>query len=203
MPHESTSPLGVNVCWHGVVVRVTLAGELDITTAPTLTSSLDEVAAARPEKVVLDLGGLDFVDVAGARALDGAWKSLAAGCPVSVRPPRPPARTVFELTGIAPQLSQRMAPSPPARPHLPIRPQSPPGIREMVPGGEPAVAAVAAAGRREPAAERRALLSRIHTERDRSENLYARAQAAMAWSHALAEAHDRIERATKPPAPAS
>jgi hypothetical protein len=65
------------------------------------------------------------------------------------------------------------------------------------------VAAVAAAGRREPAAERRALLSRIHTERDRSENLYARAQAAMAWSHALAEAHDRIERATKPPAPAS
>jgi hypothetical protein len=48
------------------------------------------------------------------------------------------------------------------------------------------------APRREPAAERLALLSRIHRERDRSEDLYAQAQVAMAWSHALAEANGRI-----------
>ena len=46
-------------------------------------------------------------------------------------------------------------------------------------------------------------VSRIHAERDRAEDLYAQAQAAMAWSHALVEAGDRIrhgrgERVTRP-----
>ena len=68
--HES--PLQIDVNWDGVVATVTATGELDITTATPLTRRLLAVAAQGPERLVLDLTGLVFVDVAGARTLDAA-----------------------------------------------------------------------------------------------------------------------------------
>lgn len=49
---------------------------------------------------MLDLHGLVFVDVAGARALDEARTLLQAECSVILRTPRPSARKVFRLTGL-------------------------------------------------------------------------------------------------------
>jgi anti-anti-sigma factor len=94
------SPLQIDVCWNGVVATVTVSGELDAATASSLTERLLTVAQARPERLVLDLGGLVFVDVAGVRALDGAHKALQARCPVILRGPRPAARTASWLTGL-------------------------------------------------------------------------------------------------------
>jgi anti-anti-sigma regulatory factor len=49
----------------------------------------------------IDLGGLVFADVAGARALAGTHKLLEAECPVIVRAdPRPSARRACGLTGL-------------------------------------------------------------------------------------------------------
>lgn len=93
-------PLRVDVCQDGVIVTVTVRGELDLTSAPCLTESLLKVAEAHPERVVLDLDGLVFLDVAGARALEEAYRVLDAGCPVILRRPRPSARRIFELTGL-------------------------------------------------------------------------------------------------------
>src|SRR5215472_3168010 len=83
-----TSPLQIDVSWDGVVATVTMTGELDITAARALHRRLLEVASAHPQRLVLDLGGLVFVDAAGARALDNTRKDLEAGRPVIVR--RPP-----------------------------------------------------------------------------------------------------------------
>ena len=58
-------------------------------------------AAGHPERLVLDLSGLAFVDVAGARALDKTCKLLQAECPVIFRTPRPSTCTVCNLTGLA------------------------------------------------------------------------------------------------------
>lgn len=91
--------LQMDVSWDGVVATVTVAGELDAATAPGLTGRLMSLAEARPERLVLDLGGLVFVDVAGVRALDGARETLEAQCPVIFRRPRPSARRSFLLTG--------------------------------------------------------------------------------------------------------
>ena len=93
------SALQVDVSWDGVVATVMVTGELDITTATSLTRRLLEVGAAHPDKLVLDLSGLVVVDVAGARALDEAHTLLQAECPVILRTPRPSARKYLGLAG--------------------------------------------------------------------------------------------------------
>jgi anti-anti-sigma factor len=100
MEHAQDSPLQTDVNWDGVVVTVTMTGELDIATATTLSMSVRKVVAAHPQRLILDLSGLVFIDVAGARALDETYKVLDAECPVIVRQPRPSARKIFQLTGL-------------------------------------------------------------------------------------------------------
>ena len=100
MEHGRVSPLQIDVLWEGVVATVTVVGELDITTAPGLAEYLRTVTTAHPDRLVLDLGGLVFVDVAGARMLDQAHRALEAECTVILRKPRPSARKVFRLTGL-------------------------------------------------------------------------------------------------------
>jgi anti-anti-sigma factor len=100
-------PLQMEVSWDGAVATVTVAGELDMTTATDLSTRLRKVAAAHPERLVLDLGGLVFIDVAGARALDAAHKALEAECPVILRGPRPSARKIFGLTGLISDLKPK------------------------------------------------------------------------------------------------
>lgn len=86
--------------WDGSVATLTVSGELDLTTAPDLREHLLNVAALHPERLVLDLGGLVFVDVAGARTLDRAYRALAKGCEISLHRPRPSARKLFGFSGL-------------------------------------------------------------------------------------------------------
>jgi anti-anti-sigma factor len=91
MTHDPSPPFQVAVGWDGVVAAVTVTGEVDAATAPALASRLLEVAAGHPERLVLDLDGLFFTDVASARALDSAYKALDKQFPVILRAPRPAA----------------------------------------------------------------------------------------------------------------
>ena len=99
MEHGHESPLQIDVSWDGAVATVTVAGELDITTSACLAERLLAVAAGHPKRLVLDLRGLVFVDVAGARALDDVHTLLQTVCPVILRQPRPTARKVFGIIG--------------------------------------------------------------------------------------------------------
>jgi anti-anti-sigma regulatory factor len=100
MLHGHDSPVQTGVSWDGVVATGTVAGELDISTATPLTERLPAAAAGHPERLVLDPSGLVFAHVAGARTPDEAHTLLQTMCPVIVRQPRPPARKVFEITGL-------------------------------------------------------------------------------------------------------
>ena len=112
MGHEHISPLQIDMRADGVVVTVIVAGELDTTTATTLSRHLLKIGATHhPKRLVLDLAGLVFVDVAGARALDEAYTLLQAECPVSIRRPRPSARKVFRLTGTMDEELARPSPA--------------------------------------------------------------------------------------------
>jgi anti-anti-sigma factor len=94
------SPLQVDVSLDGVIATAIIRGELDITTAAGLVTCLLAIGAGHPERIVLDLGGLVFVDVAGATALDEAYHLLQVECPVIIRKPQPSARKIFWMTGL-------------------------------------------------------------------------------------------------------
>lgn len=57
----SQDPVGEIERRDGAVV-IRLVGELDLYNAPTVRSALLELCAERPERLVVDLGDVDFVD---------------------------------------------------------------------------------------------------------------------------------------------
>ena len=52
--------------------RVALFGELDIAAAPRVDEAMSELERDRPERIVVDLRGLTFLDSTGLRSLLGA-----------------------------------------------------------------------------------------------------------------------------------
>jgi anti-anti-sigma factor len=63
------SPLAIEVSNPDGQVRVALAGELDLESAPELADRLREVEADDPRLLVIDLRGLSFMDSSGLREL--------------------------------------------------------------------------------------------------------------------------------------
>ncbi|BCL17088.1 STAS domain-containing protein [Micromonospora sagamiensis] len=57
-----------------VAPLVTVAGDLDFTTALPLRTALDHLLAARPPTIVLDFGGLLFIDSTGLAVIVHAWR---------------------------------------------------------------------------------------------------------------------------------
>jgi len=77
------------------------SGEIDLYTAPKLWEALARLIERGHREMVVDMGGVEFMDSQGIAAIVRAQKHLAAtGGTVVVRAPRPQARTVLELTGL-------------------------------------------------------------------------------------------------------
>ncbi|MCU1485560.1 MAG: anti-anti-sigma factor [Actinomycetia bacterium] len=77
---------------------VVVHGEVDVASAGVLEAAIDAVRDGRCREVVVDLGGVSFIDLAGLRVLH-----LAAtdGLGVVVRNPSRLARRVIGLAGMA------------------------------------------------------------------------------------------------------
>jgi len=84
-------PGGFDVTEHAAngVVTLALSGELDLQTVKELEHQVERAVAAGPEKLVLDLGELSFMDSSGLRFLlvvdararrDGSVPRPLAGC---------------------------------------------------------------------------------------------------------------------------
>lgn len=95
----SHGPLMLRISREAGTHVVCLYGELDMSTADVLDRELARVAEAEPERIVLDLSGLDFLDSSGLRSLlrahtrareDGGRLTLLRG--------RPEVQRVFEVT---------------------------------------------------------------------------------------------------------
>jgi len=68
--------LSVSTTERDDVVIVTVAGEVDVYTAPQLRSALEECVAAGQNKIVVDLEGVGFIDSTGLGVLVGQLKAL-------------------------------------------------------------------------------------------------------------------------------
>jgi anti-sigma B factor antagonist len=89
-------------------VRVRALGSLDLATTAELDAKLTELCAAGHDLIIVDLGGLDFMDSSGLRLLL-SWDSLARrdGISVHLVPGPPTVQRVFEVTGTAGVLTFR------------------------------------------------------------------------------------------------
>lgn len=77
-----------------------LSGEVDISNVPSLSSALRSTAGGR-SALLLDLGALDFIDVAGMRAIQRTAQGLAArGGELMVLSPRPLVARMITMMGM-------------------------------------------------------------------------------------------------------
>ncbi len=81
-------------------IRLVLAGELDIATAPRLEAALDEARGQGPAEILIDLADVPFIDSSGLRSLIAAVERADAnGGRLSIAGAGPQALRLFELSG--------------------------------------------------------------------------------------------------------
>ena len=80
---------------------ITLSGELDMATAPDLANVLHSLVGPGPDKVILDLSALSFIDSSGIAVLVGSQhKLIEQGRHLTIRGARSHAMKVFEIAGL-------------------------------------------------------------------------------------------------------
>jgi anti-anti-sigma factor len=90
---------------HGKAVVLSVAGEIDLATAPQLGESIDAAMEQRPETLVVDLSDVDFLASAGMAVLIGCHQQakgvlqfrIVASGSATFRP--------MELTGMTEEIS--------------------------------------------------------------------------------------------------
>jgi anti-sigma B factor antagonist len=79
-----------------LVVRVT--GEVDMSNAGDIREVVDQVTATGVDRLIFDLGGLEFIDSSGLAVLLAAAQRVPS---VQLRNPSPIVRRVVEVTGLS------------------------------------------------------------------------------------------------------
>jgi anti-sigma B factor antagonist len=80
---------------------VAVTGELDMSTAPELSRSLAGVLDQHPQRLTLELGGLEFIDSTGLTLLVRTSKQLKQhDGALALAHPTPPVRRVLEIVGL-------------------------------------------------------------------------------------------------------
>jgi anti-anti-sigma factor len=89
---------------------IVLGGELDIGSAAVFEATLAEACAAGAREVVLDMGGVEFIDSSGLSAIvRGKMLCEEHDCGYCLTPAQRPVQGVFEVTGVADRLHFRDA----------------------------------------------------------------------------------------------
>jgi anti-anti-sigma factor len=94
-------PLAVEVAMTTETAIVVIRGELDPTTTPLLCWHLAQIRYGRPQRLVFDMSGVDFMDCAAARLIARTALFLPEGCRPVIQRPSPVVRRLLELTGVA------------------------------------------------------------------------------------------------------
>lgn len=111
-PHP-LEPVRVEIHAVEETTSVRLSGELDLANAERLEGELLAVVGRHPRQLVVDLSGLEFMDLSGMRViLRCAGLAAHAGIGISVEPGKRGPRRLLELCGCLERirlLSQRAA----------------------------------------------------------------------------------------------
>jgi anti-sigma B factor antagonist len=90
--------LSVETRWDGDEAVVALTGELDLSTAPQVERELEAAEERKPERLVIDLRGVSFLDSTGLRVvLSADGRARKDGRRLEVIPGPPPVHRVFRI----------------------------------------------------------------------------------------------------------
>jgi anti-sigma B factor antagonist len=79
---------------------LSVEGELDLASAPSLKWALTDILAAGRDQVVVDLSLVTFIDSTALGVLVGVKKNLAPGAKLAITCTHPDVLNIFELTGL-------------------------------------------------------------------------------------------------------
>jgi anti-sigma B factor antagonist len=96
MTDGSRARLDLSSAPDGLVIA--LSGELDLASLPAVAAPMDDVLSRAVQPVVLDLGGLTFLDSSGVALLVRIANHFGQ---VRTRAATPPVRRVIEVLGLA------------------------------------------------------------------------------------------------------
>ena len=101
-PGNSIDPTRFDVGRHqaGRAVVLTVAGEVDMLTAPKLTEAIQAALAAQPEALVIDLSKVEFLASAGMTALVTAQAEVVPPTRFAVVADGPATSRPIKLMGI-------------------------------------------------------------------------------------------------------
>jgi anti-sigma B factor antagonist len=92
--------LEVSTSSNGGQSVLTVNGEIDLTSAPKLDEEITTVVESS-DQVVIELGGVSFMDSTGLRVLLKASKTLTSrGGTLVLRQPSEPVRRLLEVSGL-------------------------------------------------------------------------------------------------------
>lgn len=86
--------------WDAGVAIATVCGDIDIDTVSTLSEHLGHLARKNPQRLVIDLAGVSFIDSSGLGGFVRVRKALPPGCPLVIRSPQRRVRQHFKITGL-------------------------------------------------------------------------------------------------------
>jgi stage II sporulation protein AA (anti-sigma F factor antagonist) len=98
--YEPGHALPVTEHWADRVATVTVGGDVDMLTVGRLRACLAAVVDKHPERLIVDLAAVGFLDTSAIHAFVQARHALPPECPVVLRSPQQIVRRVFELTGL-------------------------------------------------------------------------------------------------------
>jgi anti-anti-sigma factor len=93
-------PLSVRCHWNGRAATVIVCGDVDFATVSILSQRLSQVAARKPDRLVIDLSEARFIDAACVRALTRTRHALPGHCALVLRSPPRQVRRVLEVSGL-------------------------------------------------------------------------------------------------------
>lgn len=98
---QSVDLLQCTVTATGDEVTVALAGELDLSSAPTFGLVLADAVDTKPARVNIDLALLTFLDSSGIKCIVNANRAAAEfGCRIAVQHPSDMAAQVLTICGL-------------------------------------------------------------------------------------------------------
>ena len=99
---DQAPALTVRDRWDDGVATVTVQGEIDLSSVGTFSEFLGDVARQNPQRLVINLAGVAFLDSSGLHAFVRVRRELSERCPIILRSPQHQVRRVFEIAGLSP-----------------------------------------------------------------------------------------------------